>query len=454
MDAKHTLVRGLGPVSATALIVGNMIGTGIYTLPASLALTAGPISLVSWLLTATGYLFLAIIYADMGTAYPRSGGPYVYARRAFGSFVGFEVVYSYWLSNVIGNAAIVIATVGYMGVFNQRLADSPALQVLVAQGVLWALTGINIVGVREGAAVQVMTTVAKTIPLLILSGVAIWRFNPGHLTPFAPHGVNAISSGAALTVWAFAGVESATVPAEEVAAPQTTIRRSTLWGFGIATGVYMLVSLAVIGVLPNDDIAASVSPLARAAAQVFGPWGETLMAASALLAGRGVLNGWILLTGRIPISAAGDGLFPAPLARIHARFRTPHVSLLVSTAVTGVFLMLRLSRSLIEAFDFIILLSVLLTLLPHLTTVVAELRLAEREPESFPVRRHGLTRAITIVGLVFVLWIVYGTGVEAIWWGSVLLVAGIPIYGWLIKTGVRDQGSGVSEDQEPSSARH
>lgn len=429
----------MGMISTVALIVGNMVGTGIYTLPASLANAAGPISLVSWILTAAGFFFLAVIYADMGAAYPKSGGPSVYARRAFGDFVGFEIAYSYWLSVIIGNAAIVIATVGYLGIFNQRLAESPELQVIICLVLIWALVAVNIRGVKEGAAVAVVSTVAKLVPLLIFSAVALWYFDASNLAPFTPQGEDtssilfAVSAGAALTVWSFAGLESATVPAEEVDDPRT-IKRSTMIGFAITAVVYILISVSVMGVLPNAEIGSSASPLALAATRIMGSWGGTMMALGALVSGLGTLNGWILLSGRVPLGVAADGLFPKALARIHPVHHTPHVSLIIAGVVASALVLLRLTETLLETFEFIVLLSVLMTLVPHVTTSLGEYLLSKREPELFPKRASGFIPLVSFIALVFVIWVIYGTGLKTIGLGSGLLVIGVPLYYWMKKS--------------------
>jgi APA family basic amino acid/polyamine antiporter len=303
----------------------------------------------------------------------------------------------------------------------------------VALLITWVLVGVNIVGVRQGASVSIVATAAKLIPLFILAIVGIWYFEPENLTPFAPQGNGAILPAAALIVWAFAGLESATVPAEEVDDPRT-IRRSTMIGFGLTALVYILISVTVMGLLPNETIGGSAGPLALAASQVLGPWGATLMAIGAIVAGIGTLNGWILLSGRIPLSVAADGLFPKVLAQIHPRFHTPHISLIISALIASAMILLRLSNSLLETFEFIVLLSVLMTLVPHMTSSLAEYVMSRREPNMFPHRSPATASAISIFGLAFVLWVIYGTGWESIGWGSILLVAGVLIY-WGMKRG-------------------
>src|SRR5262245_57477759 len=224
-------VRGLTAVGAVALIVGNMVGTSIYTLPASLAAATGPLGLVAWLVTALGYFFVALVYAGLGARYPRTGGPYVYARAAFGELAGFQTVWSYWVSAVIGNAAIVTSVVGYAAGFSPALARSAGLQFALAQVLLWGLTALNVRGVRQSAHVQVALVAGHIVPLILFAALALRAFDPANLTPFAPHGAGSLAAGAALVVWAYSGIESATVPAEEVVAAERTIARSTLVGY-------------------------------------------------------------------------------------------------------------------------------------------------------------------------------------------------------------------------------
>ena len=174
---RTSLVRGLTLLGTVALVVGNMVGTSIYTLPASLAEATGPLGLVAWGLTAFGYLFVALVYASLGVRYPRTGGPYVFAREAFGEFAGFQTVWSYWISAVIGNAAITTGVVAYAISFSPTLSRSVPLQFALAQGLLWGLCLLNVIGVRQSARLQITIMFANLVPLLTLSLLALRRFD-------------------------------------------------------------------------------------------------------------------------------------------------------------------------------------------------------------------------------------------------------------------------------------
>lgn len=435
------LVRGLTLLGTVALVVGNMVGTSIYTLPASLASVTGPFGIVAWGVTAAGYLFVAIVYSRLGTRYPRTGGPYVYARAAFGDVAGFVTVWSYWVSTVVGNAAIVTGAVGYLVGFSPALGASPLLRFLLALSLLWGLCLLNVLGVKQSARLQTTVMFLNLVPLGLLGVVALFSFDAANLQPFAPYGTGSLAAGAALVVWAYSGIESATVPAEEVEAPERTIRRGTMIGYWVGTAIFLLLAIAVAGMLPNADVAASARPIALVAEQLFGPWGGTIIGIAAVAAALGTLNGWVLMSGRIPLSAAADGLFFRPLAAIHPRFGTPAVALVVGAAVASGMLVFYFSQTLLNVFNFVVLLAVLLTLLPHLFAVAAEFVLARRRPtDAAPGEAtHRGSRIIAAIAFVFVLFTIYGVGMRVILWGLTLVLAGIPLYFLVRKPAVLPQ---------------
>jgi APA family basic amino acid/polyamine antiporter len=427
---RASLVRGLTLLGTVALVVGNMVGTSVYTLPGSLAQATGPLGIAAWALTAAGYLFVALVYASLGTRYPLTGGPYVFAREAFGDFAGFQTVWSYWISAVVGNAGIVTAVVGYAVGFSRPLAESTLLQFALAQALLWGLCLLNVVGIRQSSRLQVAVMCTSAIPMLLVSLAMLPHAQAAYFTPFAPHGLGSLAAGAALVVWAYSGVESATVPAEEVQSPGRTIRRGTMVGYALATVIFLVAAVAVTGALPNAEIASSARPIALAAGRTLGPAAGTFIGIAAMAAGIGTLNGWILMAGRIPVTAAKDGIFFRGLQRVHPRFGTPHVALVVGTAVASAMLFLYFRKTLLGVFNFIVLLSVLLTLVPHLYAAAAELMLARRDPERYTPAERRRAQWVAPVAFVFVLYTVYGVGAQVVLWGFLTLLAGIPLYIW------------------------
>jgi APA family basic amino acid/polyamine antiporter len=259
------------------------------------------------------------------------------------------------------------------------------------------------------------------VPLGLLAIFTLRRFDMANLHPFAPHGFASLAAAAALVVWAYSGIESATVPAEEVQAPERTIRLGTMLGYAVGTAIFLLTAVAVAGSLPNAAIAGSPRPIALAAENAVGMWAGAVIGVAAIGAALGTLNGWILMAGRIPLSAAADGIFFRPLAAIHPRYGTPAVALVVGTAVSSAMLLFYFSTPLLGVFSTIVLLAVLLTLLPHLFTMAAEFKLA-----------RGSARLIAAIAFVFVLYTVYGVGWKVILLGLVLLAAGAPFY-WLLR---------------------
>ena len=416
------LVRGFTLLGVVALIVGNMVGTSIYTLPANLSGSAGPLSIVAWLLTAAGYWFVALVYARMGTLFPRTGGPYVYARKAFGDYVGFLVVWSYWFSATVGNAGIALGVVGYAKNVVPGLAGVPGIDFILSLFLLWSLTLLNVRGVKQSARLQIGILFLSLVPLLLLTALCAPHVSSSNFVPFAPNGWSALPSAAALIVWAYSGIESATVPAEEVANPGVTIRRGTLLGFALGTLAFVGTAIVVTGVLPRGELSVSEEPLALMAGRGLGPAGAWMMRGAAILAGLGTLNGWILMAGRIPVAAAEDGLFFRGLARVHPRFSTPALALVVGSLVASATLCCCLSSSLLGAFQFIVGLAVLTTLVPHLVAAAAQWKLVRGDPRA---------RGVALCACAAILFFIAGCGVQVGLYGLCAILAGTPLYIWL-----------------------
>ena len=426
--AKTRLRREIGLWMAVALVVGNMIGSGVFLLPASLA-GQGSVSIFGWLFTGVGAMLLALVFANLGRAYPRTGGPYAYARRAFGDFIGFQTAWGYWIAAWAGNAAITVAFVGYLAVFWPDLGSNGLLAAVVGIAAIWFLTIANIVGVRQGGQVQLITTVLKFVPLAVVGVVGLFFMKGDNFTPFAPNGVwPGITAAATLTLWAFIGLESATVPAEEVKDPERTIPRATIIGTAVATVVYIVATVAIMGILPNADLAKSSSPFADAATTIFGGWAGKGIALVAMISAFGCLNGWILLQGRIPLAAAEDGLFPKVFARVSGTRKTPVIGLVVSSVLLSGLMLMNYTKGLVDQFNFVILLATLTTLIPYAYSAAAELVMFFTDRARFQIKRFTLHAAVALLAFAYSVWAIIGSGTDVIAKGFILLMVGIPVY--------------------------
>lgn len=431
--ARPKLKRSLGLWMATALVIGNMVGSGVFLLPAALAGEAGPASILALVATGIGAMLLAGVFATLGRAFPRTGGPYAYARRAFGDFIGFQTAWGYWIAAWAGNAAIAIAFVAYASVFWGTLSSNHLLAATVAAGLIWVLTLINILGARESGWVQVVTTVLKFVPLAAIGVIGLFYMDAGNFTPFHPAGGSDwhINAAATLALWAFIGLESATVPAGELKDPKRTIFRSTLIGTLVTTVIYIAAVVAIIGIVPAGQLANSSSPFADAAHIMWGgSWGNVI-AVVAMISTLGALNGWILLQGRIPLAAAEDGLFPKQFARVHGKRRTPVFGLVVSSVLMTGLMFANYNASLVDVFTQVILLATLTTLVPYTFSAAAELHMFFSDRALFSAKTLTRDAIIAFLALAYSVWAIWGAGEEIIAKGFILLLAGIPVYLWL-----------------------
>lgn len=423
--------KELGLWTLTTLVAGNMIGSGIFLLPANLA-HLGSISLLSWIITAIGAFSLAIVFSHMSLLVPRNGGPYAYAGAGFGDFIAFQTAYNYWIAVWVGNAAIVIAMVGYLAVFWPILHSAMAT-CITSIAFIWLLTLVNIHGIRSAGIMQLITTILKLMPILLIAIFGWFYFHLSYLTQainVSGHSsFSAISNGAALTLWAFIGLESATVPADSVENPKKNIPLATLLGTLIAAVTYISSSTAIMGMIPQAKLAVSTSPFAEAAGIIFGSWGEWLIAAGAAISCFGCLNGWILLQGQVPMSAADDFLFPKIFA-VRNKANVPAWGLVITSILITLLLLMTASPNLIQQFQVIILIAALTSLVPYLFTAIAEIIVIRKA--------HGRLKPITMmyisfgcIGALYAFWAIFGSGIDTIYYGMMLIFLSIPLYGWL-----------------------
>lgn len=424
--------RKLGLWMCTALVVGNMIGSGVFLLPAALG-SFGGISILGWLFTAAGALFLALSFARLSRIIPRAGGPYAYTRYALGDFAGFTVAWGYWISIWVGNAAISVAMVGYLAVFWSPLAEIPILAGCVALAAIWLLTWVNTSSVRNAGIVQMVTTVMKLIPLIMVATLGLFFIKLENFTPFNLSGgstISAVTATATLTLWAFLGLESATIPSNSVEDPERTIPRATILGTLFTTVVYILGTFAVMGIIPPDLLTKSTAPYADAAREMFGPWAAYAVALGATISCFGALNGWIMLQGQVPLASASDGLFPMVFGRLSSR-GTPALGIVISSILVTVLMVMNFTRSLVDLFTFVILLATLTTLVPYVLSVISELVIFSRERERFQGENLAGPKIIAVIALLYSLWAIAGLGWKILGLGFLLLLAGVPVFIWM-----------------------
>lgn len=423
--------RALGFWTCVALVVGNMVGVGAFMLPASLG-AYGPISLVGWALTGVGALILALMFARLGRARPSEGGPYAYTRLGLGDFAGFLVGWGYWISIWVGNAAIAVGFVGYVTPLVPAVGGTPGMTAGLALALIWALTAVNLLGLKEAGFVQLWTTVLKVVPLVLVGTVGLLYVDPANLQPLNVSGsstFSAITATAALTLWSLMGLESATVPAEAVHDPEVTIPKATLWGTGVTAVIYVLSAIAVMGVIPAGTLALSQAPYADAAEVMWGGTAGRLVAVGGAIAGFGVLNGWVLLAGQVPYAAAKDGLFPSRFGRLSSR-GVPAFGLIVSALLATAVVLTNLTRGLVDLFTFLITLATMTAVVPYAFTALATLVLVRRETGEFSASRVGSSVVIALLAFAYSTWAIAGTGQDAVFLGFLLLLAGGPFYAW------------------------
>ncbi|HNP95775.1 MAG TPA: amino acid permease [Cyclobacteriaceae bacterium] len=421
----------MGFWASTAFAIGNMIGSGIFLLPASLAFYGG-IGMVGWLCSAVGAMLLALMFGSLSKYGSTTiGGPYVYTRMGLGDFAAYLVAWGYWIAIWATNAAIAIALVGYLSVFIPALRINNVIAMFTGLGFIWLFTWINSKPLKMVAAVQMITTVLKVVPILSIGLFGIAYIEWEHFTPFNLSGSNnwlAITATTTLTTFAFQGMESAGVISGETSDAARTVRKATIVGTIVTIIVYVTSSLAIMGIIPSAELMQSGAPFADAAEAFWGPAARYIVAGCAVMATMGALNGWILMQGRIPMAAAQDKLFPKIFGKVN-QHQSPISGIVISSLLASALMALNFSKSLTEMFNFIILLSTLTMLIPYLFSA-ASLAIIEFNEGGKANHRNVW---IAMLAFVFCLWVVIGCGAEVVFYGFILMMASIPFYALLKK---------------------
>jgi APA family basic amino acid/polyamine antiporter len=413
---------------ATALVIGSMIGSGIFLLPATMAPYGGA-SALAWLFTAGGAILLALAFAWLARTRTVASGVYEYTALAFGDFAGFLVAWSYWISLWITTSALAIATVSYLSHVIPALAESRVLAAGTGIALLWMLTAVNVHSVRGAGGVQLVTVILKIAPLVILMLMGLVHFDASHFQPFNPTDrplPHAASAAAALALWAMLGLETASAAAAKVEDPERNVARATFLGTLLAAAITAGVCIAALGIVEPAVLAKSNAPMADVASVVWGGWGSTAIALLGALSAFGCMNGWILLQGAVPQAMARDGLFPKAAAAENER-GSPVFGLVVGSVLATVMIVINHTQTLIGLFTFLALLATLANLVPYLFCAMAALRLMKHDG---PVPLTRGRAAVLLAAAAYSMWMIYGAGHETVFWGFLLLLSGLPVYVW------------------------
>jgi APA family basic amino acid/polyamine antiporter len=422
----------LGLWTSASLVVGNMIGAGIFLMPAAMA-PFGGIGLLGWVFSAIGSFFLARIFSNLSSLVPNvNGGPYAYTRVGLGDFAGFLVAWGYCLSTCCACTGITISFVSAMSTFFPALAKNPVASIITGLAVIWFITWVNTRGVGASGRFQLVTVILKLVPLLLIGIGGLFFVKMENFHPFNPTGMptfSTITTVAAMTMFAFVGLECATIPAGSTENSGKTIARATTLGMLIVALIYILSTFSMIGMIPAKTLAGSATPFADAASLMYGPWARYVVGGGVAIAALGALNGWTLVLGQVPFSIASDGLFPRIFARTNKK-GVPSAGMFISCAVISCLMAMNYTQGLVGQFRFLLLLATMGILVPYLMTSISYVIIAARQKKA----AKGSLAAVFSLGLIasaYALWEIIGTGEKSIIYGLLFLLAGVPFYVWV-----------------------
>ena len=422
--------KKIGIGVATCLVIGNTIGAGIFLMPSTLA-SFGGISIIGWIVSATGALCIAKVFGHLSQLSPISnGGIYTFTHVAMGDFFGFIAAWAYYISIWTTNATITVSLVGALNVFIPSISLYPFVSLSIGLLFLWGLTWVNCLGIKESGYVQVFTTILKLIPLFLISILGLLYCKTEHFIPFNRSiftNFEAITITTTLTLYAFLGIESATIPSESIENPKKNIPIATLLGTLVVTFVYVFSTISIMGVIHPTDLEKSLSPFADTAVIMWGETAKYLVGLGVVIATFGALNGWILVQGLIPHSLARDHLFPKFLSSLNKK-NVPQNALIFTSCIISLLLIMNYSKGLAEQFKFLILLSTTVVLIPYLLSIISYIILLGKNKIILTKKKLYFSFFIGIGAFLYSFWAITGSDFDSMLWGIILIASGIPIY--------------------------
>lgn len=445
------LRREVGLGGLISITVGGIIGSGIFALMATMGSVAGPAALVGLLLLGGVIVVLALPYAELGAAYPQTGGPYALPRQALGEYAGFLMGWGYFLYAFVGTAAIIDVFIEYLGTYLPGLVTTSGIITWTGIGIslvfLAVFTLLNIVGIKWGSVFAVVSTAAKLIPLLLFAVVGLFLLREGGLGNFtdfgfAPFGWTGVMFAMALGFFAFTGFEAAVIPSEAVRNPRRTIPIATIASVLIVTGIYAFVGFTAIASLPWTAVGVPVGAWGQTGGVLLSNladgWGLAAMGAivvaGALISTAGAGGDWVLLQGRMPYAMAKDNLFFQKLGEVDHRFRTPAIALVFASVLTAVVLLA------LPSFPEVVLIASITALVPYGAAALSLTVLRRSDPGTpRPFRLPGAS-VLAPAGFVLATILIYRASWPWTLVGGIPMLAGFPLYYLFRRPNLREPG--------------
>ena len=421
--------KSLGLSACTAIVIGNMVGSGFYLSPAAMA-PYGNLAILAWVVMGAGAICVGLTFAKLAKLAPATGGPYAYTRIAYGDFAGFTIAWGLWISIWSSLPVIAVAFAGAMMSLFPSMHNRP-MAVVLTLAAIWAVVLVNLRGVKEAGLFAQVATYTKLVPFAAIALVGLFFIDTSNLSEFNPSGESLLAASAALaplTMFAFLGMESATIPAGDVIDPKRTIPISTVLGITIAALLYVFGTTSVMGLVPREQLIHSVAPFSDAARVIWGDWGAAVISIAVIISALGALNGWTLLMGQVPMAAARDDLFPPVFARL-SRNGVPAIGIVISAIFATLLILSQVAGppGLKTFYDLVVGLSTMAAVIPYAFCALATGLVAANVAGGGPVPRLG---AIEVIAFVFAIFTLYGCGAKAVLYGTIMLVLGIPVYVW------------------------
>jgi len=428
--------HAMGLTSATGLVVGSIVGTGVFTMPAVLA-GAGTMGIIVLAVVAGGAMLLAVLFGQLSKRVPNSdGGLYAYSRHEFGDFAGYLVGWCYWIQAWAGNAAIVSSWVFYVDALFKLSNPSGMENWGIALVGLWVPAAVNLAGVRQMAWFQNVTVVLKFLPLLFV-GVVGWFFvRSSDFGPFNASGgslYSGIGIAAGVALFSFIGVEAAAVTAKRVKNPRLNVSRASLIGTAASAILYVLVTAVVMGLVAHHTLTTTGAPFVNAFQAIFpgSAWAGQFIAAVAVISGIGALNGWTLIVTETSRAIAQDDLFPRPFAWTD-RNGTAWFGIVVGTVLPSLLMLWRYNASSgLTVFTYLVDLTVVTVAIPYFMSAIAQLTyLVSRRRR---VQGWALARDLLVAGIsvLFSMWVTFASGYQVVYQALVVILAGLILYAFL-----------------------